>query len=60
MVATTHQKQHQALDLTFDDANTIDRGVKKVETETVNNGKEPVDLIPTDGDGRQLKTTRSE
>ena len=60
VMAVTYDEQQQALDLSFGDAYTTNRATKDVEREAANSGGETITLIPTVGDGHQLKTTRQE
>ena len=60
MRVTTHHEQQQALDLSFGDADTIERVENKSKSEASNYREEPLSLIPIVRDGHQLMKTRSE
>ena len=53
--ATIHHKKQQALDLHFDGSDATKHAPNVTKNRSGQQWKEPAALIPTVGDGRQLK-----
>ena len=60
MQAPTHHQKQQALDLQFDGSDATKHAANVTENRGSQQWKEPTALIPTLGDGRQLKHTHNE